>query len=181
MLPSSCITVPDVQLSRFRFFMEELRSRMLSLTPSLTRRSRNGAEVKRHPCQFSYPLSFRGELSPVFHVNGSLHIAPLFPRSGPGESSSPMSQVVLRCLSSPTTGTRPASRQARHATLATDLCFLTAPSSTARDKLAQLGLHPDGRSRRNGITRHFPRGRKAPHARCPLPTARTSARPFCSS
>jgi hypothetical protein len=33
-------TDPDVQDYRFRFFMEELRSRMLSLTPSLTRRSR---------------------------------------------------------------------------------------------------------------------------------------------
>jgi len=27
MLPSSSLTVPDVQLSRFRFFMEEFRSR----------------------------------------------------------------------------------------------------------------------------------------------------------
>ena len=34
-------------------------------------------------------------------VNGSLHMAPLFPRSGPGESSSPMSQVVLRCYDFP--------------------------------------------------------------------------------
>jgi hypothetical protein len=45
--------LPDVQISRFRFFMEELRSRMLSLTPSLTR----GQESERHPsfrsCQFS--------------------------------------------------------------------------------------------------------------------------------
>ena len=34
-------------------------------------------------------------------VNGSLHMAPLFPRSGPGESSSPTSQVVLRCYDFP--------------------------------------------------------------------------------
>ena len=34
-------------------------------------------------------------------VNGSLHMAPLFPRSGPGESSSPMSQVLLRCYDFP--------------------------------------------------------------------------------
>jgi hypothetical protein len=33
-------TNPSRQDSRFRFFMEELRSRMLSLTSSLTRRSR---------------------------------------------------------------------------------------------------------------------------------------------
>jgi hypothetical protein len=32
---------PDVQDSRFRFFMEELRSRMLSLTSSLTPYSRS--------------------------------------------------------------------------------------------------------------------------------------------
>jgi hypothetical protein len=37
----------------------------------------------------------------VLPVNGSLHMAPLFPRSGPGESSSPMSQVVLRCYDFP--------------------------------------------------------------------------------
>ena len=40
--------------------------------------------------QFSYPLSFRGQvcgaqgLPPVFPVNGSLRVAPPFPRAGPG-------------------------------------------------------------------------------------------------
>ena len=34
-------------------------------------------------------------------VNGSLRMAPLFPQSGPGESSSPMSQVILRCYDFP--------------------------------------------------------------------------------
>ena len=34
-------------------------------------------------------------------VNGSLLMTPLFPRSGPGESSSPTSQVVLRCYDFP--------------------------------------------------------------------------------
>ena len=29
-LPASSLTVPDVQISRFRFFMEELRSRRCS-------------------------------------------------------------------------------------------------------------------------------------------------------
>jgi len=42
----------------------------------------------------------------VLPVNGSLHMAPLFPRSGPGESSSPMSQVVLRCYDFPVTPVR---------------------------------------------------------------------------
>jgi hypothetical protein len=32
----------------------------------------------------------------VFLVNGSLLMTPLFPRSGPGESGSPMSAVILR-------------------------------------------------------------------------------------
>src|SRR5215471_5147918 len=39
--------------------------------------------------------------SPVFPANGSLHMAPLFPRSGPGESGSPMSQVLLGCYDFP--------------------------------------------------------------------------------
>src|SRR6202795_1663925 len=34
-------------------------------------------------------------------VNGSLLMTPLFPRSGPGESSSPTSQVILRCYDFP--------------------------------------------------------------------------------
>ena len=37
----------------------------------------------------------------MFPVNGSLRMTPLFPRSGPGESGSPMSQVVLRCYDFP--------------------------------------------------------------------------------
>ena len=37
----------------------------------------------------------------MFPVNGSLHTAPRFPRSGPGESGSPMSQVLLRCYDFP--------------------------------------------------------------------------------
>jgi hypothetical protein len=37
----------------------------------------------------------------VFLVNGSLLMAPLFPRSGPGESGSPMSAVILRCYDFP--------------------------------------------------------------------------------
>ena len=37
----------------------------------------------------------------MFPVNGSLHMAPLFPRLGPGESDSPTSQVLLRCYDFP--------------------------------------------------------------------------------
>src|SRR6476659_4651394 len=37
----------------------------------------------------------------MFPVNGSLRLAPLFPRSGPGESGSPTSQVLLRCYDFP--------------------------------------------------------------------------------
>jgi hypothetical protein len=37
----------------------------------------------------------------VFPANGSLLMAPPFPRSGPGESGSPMSQVLLRCYDFP--------------------------------------------------------------------------------
>ena len=36
----------------------------------------------------------------MFPVNGSLH-TPRFPRSGPGKSGSPMSQVLLRCYDFP--------------------------------------------------------------------------------
>src|SRR5262249_28821630 len=43
----------------------------------------------------------RLNVSPVFPVNGSLRTAPRFPRSGPGKSSSPMSQVLLRCYDFP--------------------------------------------------------------------------------
>src|SRR6202163_3656320 len=42
----------------------------------------------------------------MFPVNGSLLMTPLFPRSGPGESGSPMSQVVLRCYDFPFTHIR---------------------------------------------------------------------------
>ena len=37
----------------------------------------------------------------MFLVNGSPLMTPLFPRSGPGESGSPMSQVILRCYDFP--------------------------------------------------------------------------------
>ena len=37
----------------------------------------------------------------MFLVNGSLLMTPLFPRSGPGESSSPTSAVLLRCYDFP--------------------------------------------------------------------------------
>ena len=37
----------------------------------------------------------------MFLVNDSLLMTPLFPRSGPGESGSPMSAVILRCYDFP--------------------------------------------------------------------------------
>ena len=37
----------------------------------------------------------------MFLVNGSLLMTPLFPRSGPGESGSPTSAVILRCYDFP--------------------------------------------------------------------------------
>ena len=37
----------------------------------------------------------------MFLANGSLLMAPLFPRPGPGESGSPTSQVLLRCYDFP--------------------------------------------------------------------------------
>src|ERR1700756_2367879 len=58
------------------------------------------------PVQLSVVVSWTGlgvsESSPVFLVNGSLLMAPLFPRSGPGESGSPTSAVILRCYDFPT-------------------------------------------------------------------------------
>jgi hypothetical protein len=54
------------------------------------------------PRQFGYPLSFRGQVRgaqrspPVFPGNGSHPVAPPFPRTGPGEPSSPRSAVLWR-------------------------------------------------------------------------------------
>ena len=51
MLPSSPLTEPDVQISSFRFLTGELRSQRC-----------NDSSVKKRSCQFSYPLSFRGQV-----------------------------------------------------------------------------------------------------------------------
>src|SRR5437899_1642623 len=68
----------------------------------------------------------------MFPVNGSLRMAPLFPRSGPGESGSPTSQVLLRCYDLP-------SRIAGH-------LFASLPGSARSSSLrvSQLAL-PVGR------------------------------------
>src|SRR5262245_54205087 len=65
-------------------------------------------------------------------VNGSLRTAPLFPRSGPGESGSPMSHVVLRCYDFPP-------RISGH-------LFASLPGSTRSSsvRVSQLAL-PEGR------------------------------------
>jgi hypothetical protein len=70
----------------------------------------------------------------MFLANGSLLMAPLFPRPGPGESSSPMSWVVLRCYDFP-------SRMPGH--LFVSLPGSTLPSSVRVSQLA-LAL-PEGR------------------------------------
>jgi hypothetical protein len=70
----------------------------------------------------------------VLPVNGSLHMAPLFPRSGPGESSSPMSQVVLRCYDFPS---RLSGR-----------LFVSLPGSTLPSSVRVSQLAP--RSRKDG-------------------------------
>jgi len=100
-------------------------------------------KVKRHPrfrlaslairCRFVDRFSRLNVLA-LFPVNGSLRMAPLFPRSGPGESSSPMSQVVLRCYDFP-------SRLSGH--LFVSLPGSTLPSSVRVSQLA-LAL-PEGR------------------------------------
>ena len=68
----------------------------------------------------------------MFPVNGSLRMAPLFPRSGPGESGSPMSQVLLRCYDFPP-------RLSGH-------LFASLPGSTRSSsvRVSQLAL-PQGR------------------------------------
>jgi hypothetical protein len=68
----------------------------------------------------------------MFPVNGALHMAPLFPRPGPGESGSPMSQVLLRCYDFPP-------RLSGH-------LFVSLPGSTRSSsvRVSQLAL-PEGR------------------------------------
>ena len=68
----------------------------------------------------------------MFPVNGSLRTAPRFPRSGPGKSGSPMSQVLLRCYDFPP-------RISGH--LFASLPGSTPPSSV---RVSQLAL-PEGR------------------------------------
>jgi hypothetical protein len=70
----------------------------------------------------------------MFLANGSLLMAPLFPRSGPGESGSPMSAVLLRCYDFP-------ARIPGH--LFVSLPGSTRPSSVRVSRLA-LAL-PEGR------------------------------------
>src|SRR5271157_3631460 len=90
------------------------------------------------PVQLSVVVSWTGlrdsGSSPVFLVNGSLLMTPLFPRSGPGESGSPMSAVILRCYDFP-------ARIPGH--LFVSLPGSTLPSSVRVSQLA-LAL-PEGR------------------------------------
>ena len=75
----------------------------------------------------------------MFLVNGSLLMTPLFPRSGPGESGSPMSTVILRCYDFP-------ARIPGH--LFVSLPGSTLPSSVRVSQLA-LAL-PEGRREPSG-------------------------------
>ena len=118
----------------------------------------------------------------MFLVSGSLLMTPLFPRSGPGESSSPTSQVILRCYDFPT-------RIPGH--LFVSLPGSTPPSSVRVSQLA-LAL-PEGQrvplpgrghcSAGDPIAGLFSRGRERdlPGSQAirsvPLPRSRTPAEP----
>ena len=82
----------------------------------------------------------------MFLVNGSLLMAPPFPRSGPGESSSPTSTVILRCYDFP-------ARIPGH--LLVSLPGSTLPSSV---RVSQLALTlPEGRRGPSGPGSMFSR------------------------
>src|SRR5262249_1929321 len=108
-------------------------------------------------------------------------MAPLFPRSGPGESGSPMSQVILRCYDFPSR---------IHGRLFVSLPGSTLPSSV---RVSQLAL-PEGRrvlsgpgslfNRRPKLPAHFflrGRERDLPGSQAihpvPLPRSTTPAEP----
>ena len=76
-------------------------------------------------------------------------MAPLFPRSGPGESGSPMSQVILRCYDFPSR---------IHGRLFVSLPGSTLPSSV---RVSQLAL-PEGRRVLSGPGSLFNRRPKLP-------------------
>src|SRR5262245_59913857 len=76
-------------------------------------------------------------------------MAPLFPRSGPGESGSPMSQVILRCYDFPSRS---------HGRLFVSLPGSTLPSSV---RVSQLAL-PEGRRVLSGPGSLFNRRPKLP-------------------
>jgi hypothetical protein len=78
------------------------------MTLSVTRWQRKARRLPRMPNLASSAIRCRCvdrfvrlKSSPMFPVNGSPHMAPRFPRLGPGESSSPMSRVLSRCYDFP--------------------------------------------------------------------------------
>ena len=90
------------------------------MTPSATRPPRNTQIFLARlaiRCRFVDRL-VEPKVSYLFPANGSLLVAPLFPRSGPSESGSPMSQVVLRCYDFPFAHTRSL------------ICFASGPHAT---------------------------------------------------
>src|SRR5262245_30874733 len=79
---------------------------VVSMTLSVTRQQRKSRRCPLVSILASSAIRCRFvdrfvRLKVLFRVNGSLHMAPRFPRSGPGESGSPMSQVLLRCYDFP--------------------------------------------------------------------------------
>src|SRR5580700_5627091 len=105
-LPSPSPTDPDVRISRIRFFMREVRSRMgvrddLVDRPSVDAGRDSSVEEGWPPRRLGYPLSFVDrfvgpESPPLFQANGSLLMTPPSPPPGPAERGSPPSQVILR-------------------------------------------------------------------------------------
>ena len=108
-------------------------------------------------------------------------MAPLFPRSGPGESGSPMSQVVLRCYDFPFT--RPSrlfvSLPGAHATLLGS-CLAACACAPGRPEGAFRAGHCSAGDPTAGL---FSRGRELdlPGSQAirpmPLPRSRTPAEP----
>jgi hypothetical protein len=68
----------------------------------------------------------------MFPVSGSLLMAPPFPRSGPSESGSPTSQVVLRCYDFPLTRSRSL------------ICSLPGPPRVLRSLCSLIPALPSG-------------------------------------
>ena len=100
----------------------------------------------------------------MFLVNGSLLMTPLFPRSGPGESGSPMSQVISRCYDFPFTHPRSL------------ICFASGVHALSSVRVSQLTLAlSEGRRMPSGPGSMFSR---RPNCRLALTWARAGSLRF---